>query len=117
MVKILIVEDDPDSMAIAKDLLGNNGHECITAENGLEAVELVDSEKPDLVLMDLMMPVMDGYEATKRIKAAHSDLPIIALTAKVMEGDVRDGIEAGCDGYVYKPYDPKKLLEYVNAFF
>ncbi|MCK5660347.1 MAG: response regulator [Methanosarcinales archaeon] len=117
MVKILIVEDDLDSMAIAKDLFESNGHECITAENGLEALEIVDAELPDIVLMDLMMPVMDGYEATRQIKEKHKDIPVIALTAKVMEGDVKVGIEAGCDGYVYKPYDTKKLLDYINAFF
>lgn len=117
MVKILIVEDDLDSMAIARDLFESCGHECITAENGLEALGTVDTELPDIVLMDLMMPVMDGYEATRRIKEKHKDIPVIALTAKAMEGDVKVGIAAGCDGYVYKPYDPKKLLDYVNAFF
>src|SRR5665648_161111 len=114
MAKILIVEDDLDSMAIAKEICESDGHECITAENGLEALKLVDAEMPDLILMDLMMPVMDGYEATRRIKEKYKKIIVVALTAKVMEDDIKVGIAAGCDGYVYKPYDPKKLLDYIN---
>ena len=111
MTRILVAEDSPVNMALLLDILELNGHEVLEAHNGKEAIEVAKAQKPDIILLDMMMPVMDGFEAAQRLKAdaATSKIPIIALTALAMEGDERRVREAGCDAYVTKPIDTRAL--------
>ena len=115
---ILVVEDQEDNRQILRDLLGNAGYELTEAENGEEAIAAVAKRRPDLILMDIQLPVLDGYEATRRIKADPSlrKIPIIAVTSYALSGDEYKGQEAGCDGYVTKPYSPRQLLATVREF-
>jgi CheY-like chemotaxis protein len=113
---ILIVEDDNKNIILLRDILDISGYVTIEAGDGKSAVELAKKEMPDLILMDIQLPVMDGLEATKRIKAdpATQKIPIFALTAFAMSGDREKVIQAGCDDYISKPYDIKELLEKVK---
>jgi two-component system, cell cycle response regulator DivK len=115
---ILVVEDQEDNRQILRDLLGNAGYELSEAENGEEAIAAVARRRPDLILMDIQLPIMDGYEATRRIRT-NSDLksvPIIAVTSYALAGDENKALAAGCDGYVSKPYSPRDLLAKVRAY-
>jgi two-component system, cell cycle response regulator DivK len=115
---ILVVEDQEDNRQILRDLLGNAGYELTEAENGEEAIAAVARRRPDLILMDIQLPIMDGYEATRRIRT-NSDLksvPIIAVTSYALAGDENKALAAGCDGYVSKPYSPRDLLAKVRAY-
>jgi len=115
---ILVVEDQEDNRQILRDLLGNAGYELTEAENGEEAIAAVGRRRPDLILMDIQLPVMDGYEATRRIRT-NPDLrsvPIIAVTSYALAGDEDKAFAAGCDGYVTKPYSPRDLLAKVRAY-
>jgi two-component system, cell cycle response regulator DivK len=115
---ILVVEDQMDNRQILRDLLGNAGYELLEAENGAEALTTVARQRPDLILMDIQLPVMDGYEATRRLKAdpATKSIPIIVVTSYAMSGDETKAREAGCDAYVTKPYSPRQLLGKVREF-
>jgi two-component system cell cycle response regulator DivK len=115
---ILVVEDQEDNRQILRDLLGNAGYELTEAENGEEAIAAVDRRRPDLILMDIQLPLMDGYEATRRIRT-NPDLktvPIIAVTSYALSGDEAKALAAGCDGYVTKPYSPRDLLAKVRTY-
>ena len=115
---ILVVEDQEDNRQILRDLLGNAGYELTEAENGEEAIAAVAKRRPDLILMDIQLPVMDGYTATRRIRT-NPDLrsvPIIAVTSYALAGDENKALAAGCDGYVTKPYSPRDLLAKVRAY-
>jgi two-component system, cell cycle response regulator DivK len=115
---ILVVEDQEDNRQILRDLLGNAGYEVTEAENGEEAIAAVAQRRPDLILMDIQLPVMDGYEATRRIRT-NPDLkfvPIIAVTSYALGGDESKALAAGCDSYVSKPYSPRELLAKVRAY-
>jgi two-component system cell cycle response regulator DivK len=115
---ILVVEDQEDNRQILRDLLGNAGYEVTEAENGEEAIAAVAQRRPDLILMDIQLPVMDGYEATRRIRT-NPDLkfvPIIAVTSFALAGDESKALEAGCNSYVSKPYSPRELLAKVRAY-
>ena len=114
--KVLVIEDEPKNMKLALDLIAIAGHSAIAARNGLEGVELGKKELPDLILMDIQMPIMDGLEATRLLKADKNTchIPIIALTALAMQGDDKIIQEAGCDGYITKPLDIKKFIEEIN---
>ena len=116
--KVLVVEDTEDNRQILRDLLGMAGYEMVEAHDGAEGVAKATEHKPDLILMDIQMPVMDGYEATRRIKADPTlkDIPIIAVTSYALAGDEAKTREAGCDGYVAKPFSPRKLLATVHEF-
>ena len=116
--RILIVEDQEDNRAIMRDLLSTAGYELIEAVDGEEGVKLARSERPDLILMDIQLPVMDGYEATRRIKsvAELKSIPIIAVTSYALTGDEAKTSAAGCDGYVAKPFSPRDLLAKVREF-
>ena len=94
------------------------GYDLIEALNGEDAVRLAQSEQPDLVLMDIQMPVLDGYEATRRIKAIAElrSIPIIAVTSYALSGDEAKARAAGCDGYIAKPFSPRELLARVRKF-
>jgi two-component system, cell cycle response regulator DivK len=116
--RILVVEDQEDNRQILRDLLGNAGYELTEAENGEEAIAAVAQQRPDLILMDIQLPVMDGYEATRRIRT-NPDLksvPIIAVTSYALAGDEDKARAAGCDGYVSKPYSPRDLLAKVRVY-
>ena len=106
MARIIVADDDPDILNIVSMSLEAMGHEVHRAANGLEAVALTREKGPDLVVMDLMMPEMNGYEATEALKADAdtAPVPILALTAKAMRGDEERGREAGVDAYVSKPF-------------
>ena len=110
MVKILLVEDNEMNRDMLSRRLTRRGYSVVCALDGQQAVNLAGSEMPTLILMDMSLPVMDGWEATKRIKAAMPTVPIIALTAHAMEGDDRKAREAGCDDYDTKPIDLDRLL-------
>jgi two-component system cell cycle response regulator DivK len=116
--KILIVEDQEDNRSILRDLLTSAGFEVIEALNGAEGVELAKAEKPDLILMDIQLPVVDGYEATRRIKASAAirETPVIAVTSYALSGDETKAQAAGCDGYVTKPFSPRLLLAKVKEY-
>ncbi len=115
---ILVVEDQMDNRQILRDLLGNAGYELLEAENGAEALTTVAQQRPDLILMDIQLPGMDGYEATRRLKAdpATKSIPIIVVTSYALSGDESKAREAGCDAYVTKPYSPRQLLGKVREF-
>jgi two-component system, cell cycle response regulator DivK len=116
--RILIIEDQEDNRAIMRDLLTGAGFELIEAADGEEGVKLAQSERPDLILMDIQLPIVDGYEATRRIKAVPElkSIPIIAVTSYALSGDEAKTREAGCDGYVAKPFSPRQLLAKVREF-
>src|SRR5262245_1256242 len=117
--RILVVEDPEDNRQILRELLGNAGFELVEAENGEEAVLAVTKHRPDLILMDIQLPLMDGYEATRRIRT-NPDLrrvPIIAVTSYALSGDEDKALAAGCDAYVTKPYSPRQLLAKVREYF
>jgi two-component system cell cycle response regulator DivK len=116
--RILVVEDQADNRRILQDLLGSAGFTVICAEDGLEGVDVARRERPDLILMDIQLPVIDGYEATRRIKAEPelARIPIIAVTSYALSGDDLKAMEAGCDDYVTKPFSPRALLGRVRAW-
>ena len=109
--KILIVEDNPRNMRLIKMVLGNKGYSLLEATDGEEALAVAMWGRPDLIIMDIQLPKMDGLEATRRLRQTpgFSQVPIIALTASAMEGDREKIIEAGCDVYVSKPIDTHQL--------
>jgi CheY-like chemotaxis protein len=115
---IVVADDDPDILNIVSMSLEAMGHDVERACNGREAVELVRKTQPDLVLMDLMMPEMNGYEATAELKAddATNHIPVLALTAKAMRGDEERGRQAGVDAYITKPFRISQVLEVVDQF-
>ncbi len=110
--RILVVEDQEDNRRILRDLLTSAGYEMIEAVTGDEGVALAETHRPDLILMDIQLPGLDGYEATRRIKAnpALRQIPIIAVTSYALSGDDAKAFEAGCDAYVTKPFSPRALL-------
>ena len=114
--RILIVDDNDDNRRILRDLLTHAGMEVIEALTGEDAVARARTERPDLVLMDIQLPGIDGYEATRRIKAepSLSQLPVIAVTSYALSGDEAKARAAGCDGYVAKPFSPRALLATVK---
>ena len=116
--RILVVEDQEDNRAILRDLLTSAGYVVIEAVNGADGVTVAEAEKPDLILMDIQLPVLDGYEATRRIKAipALQGTPVIAVTSYALSGDEAKAHEAGCDDYVAKPFSPRLLLAKVSEF-
>jgi two-component system cell cycle response regulator DivK len=115
---ILVVEDHEDNRQIIRDLLSTQDYELAEAENGVEALAAVAKQKPDLILMDIQMPIMDGYETTRRIKAdpATNGIPIIAVTSYALTGDEQKARDAGCDDYVAKPYSPRQLMAKIRQY-
>jgi two-component system cell cycle response regulator DivK len=116
--RILVVEDQPDNMQILRDLLGSAGFEMIEAGDGEEGVRVAKATRPDVILMDIQLPVLDGYEATRRIKADPElrAIPIIVVTSYALSGDEEKARAAGCDGYVPKPYSPRQLLAKIREY-
>jgi CheY-like chemotaxis protein len=117
MPKILLVEDNEMNRDMLSRRLTRRGFEVVIAEDGQTGVDLAEAESPDLILMDMSLPVVDGWEATRRIKASEQtkNIPIIALTAHAMAGDREKTLAAGCDEYDTKPIELPRLLEKINA--
>ncbi|HEV2101115.1 MAG TPA: response regulator [Stellaceae bacterium] len=116
--RILVVEDTEDNRKIVRDLLTSVGYELVEAVDGGEGVAMAQSERPDLILMDIQLPVIDGYEATRRIRAIPelAAVPIIAVTSYALSGDEAKTRAAGCTGYVAKPFSPRQLLAKIREF-
>jgi len=115
---ILYVEDNSDNRTLVRRILLSEDYKLVEATNALEALELLKNTKPDLILMDINMPDMDGYTLTAKIKAmsGFEHTPILALTANVMRGDREKTLEAGCDGYIQKPIDIDQLTSEIERF-
>lgn len=115
---VLVVEDNEDNRALVAKVLGYAGYRVVEAASGEEALELVARGPPDLILMDLNLGGMNGFEATRRLKEdpATARVPVVALTAYAMVGDRERALEAGCDGYIAKPVDVRRLPEQVETF-
>jgi two-component system cell cycle response regulator DivK len=115
---ILVVEDQEDNRRILRDLFASAGYDLIEAESGEEALAALGAQRPDLILMDIQLPVMDGYEATRRIRSdpALKSIPIIAVTSYALAGDEAKALAAGCNAYVTKPYSPRALLAKVREY-
>ena len=116
--RILMVEDTEDNRQIIRDLIATTDYELIEAADGAAGVAAAAAEKPDLILMDIQLPVIDGYEAARRIKAdpALRHIPIIAVTSYALSGDEAKALAAGCDGYIAKPFSPRQLLAKIREF-
>jgi two-component system cell cycle response regulator DivK len=116
--RILVIEDTEDNRQIVRDLLVSVGYEIIEATDGAEGVAMAQAQHPDLILMDIQLPQMDGYEATRRIRAIPelARVPIIAVTSYALSGDEAKTRAAGCDGYVAKPFSPRQLLAKIREF-
>jgi two-component system, cell cycle response regulator DivK len=116
--RILVVEDQEDNRRILRDLLASADYEMIEAGDGAAGVSAAKSARPDLILMDIQLPVMDGYEATRRIKADPDlkQIPIIVVTSYALSGDEAKARDAGCDSYVTKPYSPRQLLAKIKEY-
>jgi two-component system, cell cycle response regulator DivK len=116
-MQILYVEDNEDNIFMLKSRLSRAGFTVIIATDGAQGVAMALSERPDMILMDLSLPVLDGWEATRRIKAAPDTkhIPVIALTANAMAGDREKALAAGCDDYDTKPIELPRLLGKINA--
>ena len=114
---ILIADDDPDILALVSFRLERAGYEVVQARNGEEAVQVALARRPDLAVIDVMMPRVDGYEATRQLRQQEetSRMPIILLTARVQEEDIARGFDAGADDYVRKPFSPQELGSRVQA--
>jgi CheY-like chemotaxis protein len=117
MIKILLVEDNEMNRDMLSRRLIRKGFEVVMAIDGEQALALAQSELPDLILMDMSLPVIDGWEATRRVRAteATSNIPIIALTAHAMSGDREKTLNAGCDDYDTKPIEMPRLLDKIDA--
>lgn len=117
MTRILVVDDEPHIVKLITFSLGKHGFECLTAGDGATAIEMAAAEKPDLILMDVMMPVMSGFEALRKLKAdvVTAGIPVVMLSAKSQKYEVAEGMESGATEYICKPFTPKDLVEKVNA--
>jgi CheY-like chemotaxis protein len=115
MKRILVAEDNDSNYMLMTYILRKH-YEFFRAKNGKEAVEMVESEKPDMVLMDMKMPLMDGLEATRQIRVSHPDLPIVALTANAFDSDRQRALEAGCNDFVTKPVSAPVCLEVIAKY-
>jgi len=114
--RILVIEDTEDNRRILRDLLTDAGFELLEASDGEQGIAMATEHRPDLILMDIQLPLVDGYEATRRIKA-NPDLrhiPIVAVTSYALSGDEAKALAAGCDGYVAKPFSPRQILAKVR---
>ena len=116
--RILVVEDQPDNRQIIRDMLAPTDYEITEVESGEEALEAVAKQRPDLILMDIQLPIMDGYTATSRIKADPGlrSIPIIAVTSYALNGEEKKARAAGCDDYVPKPFSPRHLLAKIRQY-
>lgn len=117
---VLYIEDNPDNRLLVRRILTANGYRLLEAEHASKALEILQKEVPDLILMDINMPEMDGYTLTAKLRRIPTltAIPVIALTANVMKGDRERTLEAGCDGYIQKPVDvdsfPDQIAKYIK---
>ena len=118
MKRILVVEDNETNMYLIRFILEKSGYEVIEAKDGASGVELAIKEKPDLIIMDLQLPDIDGLEATKRIRASKADgkIPIIALTSYAMASDREKALAVGCTGYISKPINPETFMAEIEKY-
>jgi CheY-like chemotaxis protein len=118
MVRILVVEDNADNMTLISDVLHSLDYTVLSAKDGEDGIKLAQTEKPDLILMDLSLPRLDGWAATRAIKSdsALADIPIIALTAHAMSGDRERALEAGCTDYISKPINMRDLTSKLRQY-
>jgi two-component system, cell cycle response regulator DivK len=116
--RILVVEDQPDNRQIIRDMLAPTDYEITEVESGEEALTAIARQRPDLILMDIQLPVIDGYTATRRIKAdpALQSIRIIAVTSYALDGEEKTARAAGCDDYVPKPFSPRQLLAKIRQY-
>jgi len=116
--KILVVDDNEDNRELVVNVLRNKGYEMIEAVDGEDALQKAKDEKPALILMDISLPKMDGYEVTRRLKSLieYKEVPIVALTAHAMKGDKEKAFSAGCIGYISKPVDVRELPEQIKLY-
>jgi two-component system cell cycle response regulator DivK len=116
--RILVVEDHEDNRQILRDLLSHAGYDMMEAEDGEQALTAAAHYRPDLILLDIQLPLIDGYEVTRRLKAdpAFKETPIIVITSYALSGDEDKAYAAGCDTYVSKPYDPIALLDIIRRY-
>ena len=116
--RILVIEDTENNRRILNDLLTNAGFEVLEAVDGEKGVAMAAEVRPDLILMDIQLPIVDGYEATRRIKANPElrHIPIIAVTSYALAGDEGKALAAGCDAYVTKPFSPRQLLAKIREY-
>ena len=116
--RILVVEDQPDNRQIIRDMLAPTDYEITEADDGEQALEAVAKQRPDLILMGVQLPVMDGYEVARQIKADPTlrSIPIIAVTSHALNGEERTARAAGCDDYVPEPYSPRQLLAKIRQY-
>lgn len=113
---IMVVDDNPDIITIVKTILEGKGHAVLSASSGLELLNMLKNQKPDLIILDIMMPEMDGLEVLSRLKAASdtATIPVILLTAKVQYEDVLGGYKLGADYYITKPFTSTQLVNGIN---
>jgi two-component system, cell cycle response regulator DivK len=116
--RILVVEDQDDLRGVLRDLFTNSGYIVIEAADGATGIAMAKSDRPSIILMDIQMPVIDSYEATRQIKADPdlASIPIVAVSSFAMKGDEEKARAAGCDEYVTKPYSPVQLLRMVRGY-
>jgi len=116
--KILVVDDNQDSRELVMKILGKKNYHLLEAYDGEDALNKIIAEKPDLVLMDISMPKIDGYEVTRRLKTMddYKDIPIIALTAHAMKGDCEKALAAGCKGYITKPINIREFNDQIEQY-
>jgi len=117
MASVLIVEDDPTTVQLIEFLLRKNNFEVLIAQDGVEALKISREKKPDLILMDVMMPKMDGIEAIEKLQESEEtrEIPIVILSALGQEMDVMRGLQAGASGYIVKPFSPQELLDEIKT--
>lgn len=117
-MKILVVEDNEQNLYLMRFILEKNGYEVVTAQDGISGVKKALEEKPDLILMDLQLPEIDGYEAARRIKQIPEarDIPIVAVTSYAMVGNQKKALDAGCIGYIEKPIKPESFIKEVERY-
>lgn len=117
MARILLVEDNETIRDMLSERLAYRGHDVLSASDGIEGVAMAQSERPDVILMDMSLPRLDGWQATQEIKttAQTHSIPVIALTAHAIAGDRQKCLEVGCDAYIAKPIDFSQLLETIQA--
>ena len=118
MKKVLVVEDNEQNLYLMRSILQKMGHQVIETRHGEAGVKRAIQEKPDLIVMDIQLPVLDGYEATRKIRATEEtkDIPIIAVTYYAMVGDRENSLAAGCTAYIEKPIDPQSVMKEIEKY-
>lgn len=118
MKRVLVVEDNDANLYLMRFMFEKYGFHVLVAESGAEGVERAITEKPDMIIMDIQLPDMNGYEATKKIKESDAarDIPVVALTSYAMAGDREKAFAAGCNGYIAKPINPETFMEEIRIF-